>query len=160
MKRELYLAYLNLGSNILAEINLPKAVQLLKNYGEISAVSRVWESESVGFNGPNFLNACLAIKTPLKPETFKEDVIRPIEAQLGRIRHAEKNAPRPMDIDIVLFNNTPWNVDYWKFAFVAVPLAELIPDFKHPLSGEKLSVFARQARGSLWIIPREDVVIS
>lgn len=154
---DLHRAYLSLGSNIRAEGNLPKAVELLRGVGEIEAVSSVWESESVGFDGPNFLNACVLFLTPLGPVEFKEQIIRPIEADLGRVRSDEKNAPRTIDIDIVLYDEKPLNTDFWEYAFVIVPLAELIPDFPHPASGEALARSARQV--SVWIKKREDVII-
>lgn len=154
---ELHRAYLSLGSNIGADVNLPKAVELLQGVGEIEAVSSVWESESVGFDGPNFLNACVLFLTPLGPVEFKEQIIRPIEAELGRVRSDEKNAPRTIDIDIVLYDEKPLNTDFWEYAFVIVPLAELIPDFPHPASGEALARSVKQV--SVWIQKREDVII-
>ena len=51
--------YLSLGSNIQPEVNLPRAVELLQEYGKFIKVSRAWESEAVGSDGPNFLNACV-----------------------------------------------------------------------------------------------------
>lgn len=154
---DLHRAYLSLGSNIEAEVNLPKAVELLQGVGEIEAVSSVWESESVGFDGPNFLNVCVLFLTPLGPVEFKEQIIRPIEAELGRVRSDEKNAPRTIDIDIVLYDKNPLNTDFWEYAFVIVPLAELIPDFPHPASGEALARSVKQV--SVWIQKREDVII-
>lgn len=153
-------AYLSLGSNIDAENNLSKAIELLRKDGKVEVVSSVWESESVGFDGPNFLNACVLFLSHLQPYGLKEQIIRPIEAELGRIRHADKNAPRTIDIDIVLFDETPLNTDFWSYAFVAIPLAELIPDFEHPIRGEKLIRVAEQLSGQVWIVRREDVVIS
>jgi 2-amino-4-hydroxy-6-hydroxymethyldihydropteridine diphosphokinase len=157
---KLHRAYLSLGSNINAEVHLPKAMLLLREAGQIEAVSSVWESESVGFDGPNFLNACVLFLTHLQPVELKEQIIRPIEAKLERIRSAEKNAPRTIDIDIVLFDETPRNIDFWEYAFVIVPLAELIPDFEHPIRCEKLIRVAEQLQSQIWIVPREDVVIS
>lgn len=154
---DLHRAYLSLGSNIEAKVNLPKAVELLQGVGEIEAVSSVWESESVGFDGPNFLNACVLFLTTLGPVDFKEQIIRPIEAELGRVRSDEKNAPRTIDIDIVLYDENPLNTDFWEYAFVIVPLAELIPDFPHPTSGEALARSVKQV--SVWIKKREDVII-
>lgn len=155
---ELHQAYLSLGSNIDAENNLPKAIELLREVGKIESVSSVWESESVGFDGPNFLNTCVLFLTDLQPVELKEKIIRPIETKLGRVRSEEKNAPRPIDIDILLFDNQPLNTEFWNYAFVVVPLAELLPDFVHPVGGEKLSRFAEQV--SVWIEKRADVVIS
>ena len=153
----LHRVYLSLGSNIDAENNLPKAVDLLRKAGKIEAISSVWESESVGFDGPNFLNACALFLIHLQPYELKEQIIRPIETQLGRIRYAEKNAPRTIDIDMVLFDESPLNTEFWDYAFVAVPLAELIPDFEHPLRHEKLIRVTGQLQGQVWIVKRKDV---
>jgi 2-amino-4-hydroxy-6-hydroxymethyldihydropteridine diphosphokinase len=155
----LHQVYLSLGSNIKAENNLPKAIELLRKVGKVNAISSVWETESVGFEGPNFLNLCLLFLTHLQPYELKEQIIRPIEAELGRIRYADKNAPRTIDIDIVLFNERPLNIEFWDYAFVTVPLAELIPNFEHPIRHENLSGVAEQLQDQVWIVKREDIVI-
>lgn len=156
---KLHQAYLSLGSNIEAENNLPKAIDLLRKAGKIEAISSVWETKSVGFDGPNFLNACALFLTPLQSFELKEKIIRPIEAKLGRIRYTNKNAPRTIDIDFLLFDNTPLNTKFWDYAFVVVPLAELIPNFEHPVRHEKLLRVAVQLQGQVWIVSRPDVVI-
>lgn len=156
----LHQAYLSLGSNIDAENNLPKAIELLREVGEIVSISSVWETESVGFDGPDFLNACVLFLAPLQPVELKENIIRPIEARLGRVRGEEKSAPRTIDIDIVMFDERPLNTNFWDYAFVIVPLAELLPDFVHPIRHEKLSRVAEQVKGQVWIEPHPDVVIS
>jgi 2-amino-4-hydroxy-6-hydroxymethyldihydropteridine diphosphokinase len=156
----LHRAYLNLGSNIQPELNLSKGIDLLKNYGEIKAVSHVWESKSVGYDGPNFLNACVLFLTESHPENLKAEIIHPIEAELGRVRGADKNMPRTMDIDVVLFDETPvMKPEYWDSAFVIVPLAELLPDFIHPVHKEKLSRYSEQLQNQVWIVKREDVTL-
>lgn len=156
---ELHHAYLSIGSNIEPETYLPKTIQMLRKYGQVMNISSIWESQAVGSDGPNFLNVCVLFLTDLQPVDLKEQIIRPIESKLGRIRYADKNAPRTIDIDIVLFDNMPLNTEYWSYAFVAVPLAELIPDFAHPVSGEKLSSFSEQVQGQVWIAPRVDMRI-
>ncbi len=149
--------YLSLGSNIQAGRYLPQAAQLLRQFGRIAAVSSVWESESIGFAGPNFLNACVLFLCNLDPAALKEQIIRPIEATLGRVRSAEKNAPRPIDIDILLCDGKPLNVDFWSYPFVVIPLAELLPDFIHPSLGEPLSQTAARMQKETWMLRREDV---
>ncbi len=154
---ELHRVYLSIGSNIQPEDHLPRAVQMLREVGQVRGVSSVWESEAVGSDGPNFLNACVLFMHGLQPVELKEQVIRPIEANLGRVRHADKNAPRTIDLDIVLFDDEPLNVNFWDYAFVVVPLAELLPDFQHPIRGEKLSRVSGQVKNDVWIAPRMDV---
>jgi len=154
---ELHQAYLSLGSNIEPEKYLPKAIQSLWEHGQVMEISSVWETRAVGSDGPNFWNACTLFLTNLGAYDLKEQTIRQIEAELGRVRTADKNSPRTIDIDIVLFDNKPLNVEFWDYAFVVVPLAELIPDFIHPIRKEKLSRVAEQVKGQTWILKREDV---
>ena len=132
---------------------------MLREYGEIATASSVWESKAVGINGPNFLNACVLFLTNLQPVELKEQIIRPIESRLGRIRYADKNAPRTIDLDIVHFDNQPLNVEFWEYAFVVVPLAELLPDYQHPVRHEKLSRVSEQLQGQVWIVPRINLTI-
>src|SRR5690606_17221298 len=150
--------YLNLGSNIESETKIPQAVTLLKEVVKVESVSSVWETKSVGYDGANFLNVCILIFTPLQAEELKNQILRPIENQVGRVRSENRFAPRTIDIDIILFNETPHNLETWNHAFVTVPLAELNPDLVHPLEGKSLFEVIKQ--NQVWIMKREDVVIS
>jgi len=122
--------YLSLGSNIQPELNLPRAIDALGEHGEILKVSNAWESEAVGSDGPNFLNACVLFLTPLLYTELKEHVLYPIEVKLGRKRSADKYAPRTIDIDIILFDGKLCNDKYWRQAFVVIPLEEIYPEYK------------------------------
>jgi 2-amino-4-hydroxy-6-hydroxymethyldihydropteridine diphosphokinase len=155
---ELHEAYLNIGSNIEPRRNLPRAIRLLRRYGQVKAISNAWESHAFGSNGPNFLNACLLLLTSLDARKLKEQVIRPVEAELGRVRGPDKYAPRTIDIDIVLFDDEPFGWEFWSNAFVVVPLADLLPDFHHPLNYEKLAQVAAHMRRQTWIEARPDVL--
>ena len=157
---DLHQVYLSLGSNIQPEEHLPRAVEALRGYGKVAAVSRAWETRAVGSDGPNFLNLCVLFLSNLQPFELKEQILRPIEARLGRVRSADKNAPRTIDLDIVLFDEQPLNVEFWAYAFVVIPLAELIPNFIHPVRAEKLSKVAEQLQGQVWIAPHPGISIS
>jgi 2-amino-4-hydroxy-6-hydroxymethyldihydropteridine diphosphokinase len=150
--------YLNLGSNIEPEQNLSRAIQLLGEYGEILKISTAWESESVGSQGANFLNVCVLYLSPLSPVELKEQIIRPIEAQLGRKRSADKYAPRTIDIDIVLFDDKPYNDKFWKYAFVIIPLAEIYPEYRNPITQENLVDTASRLRQQVWMETRPEVL--
>jgi len=119
-----------LGSNIQPEKNLALGVDLLRSKVKIVRVSSVWETPSVGSQGPDFLNLALLVTTALGAAMFKEKVIRPLEAQLGRVRSADKNAPRTIDIDIILFDNQLLDPNLWCSAHRAVPVAEILPDLR------------------------------
>lgn len=158
MSESLHLAYLNLGSNIQPEVNLVRAVQLLQQFGKVEKVSNVWESESVGADGPNYLNVCVLFSTSFSQMELKEQVTYPIETKLGRKRSEDRFAPRTMDIDIVLFDGSPCDDKYWEQAFVVVPLAEVNPDYQNP--GTKESVFetAMRLRREIWMEVRQGIL--
>ncbi len=155
---ESHLAYLSLGSNIQPKINLIKAIQLLQNHGRVEKISSAWESQSVGAPGPNYLNACVALITPLLQEALKVQVLHPIEMELGRRRTTNKFAPRTMDIDIILFDDLSCHVKYWEQAFVVIPLAEIYPDYENPLNHESITETATRFRKRVWIEARRGVL--
>ena len=155
---EIHLAYLNLGSNIQPESNLPKAVELLSAFGEILQISQVWESKPVGTTGNHYLNACLKFKTALGQSELKKNVTRPIEDQLGRERGEDKFAPRSMDIDVILFDDEPVNDDVWELAFVVMPLADIYPEYRETKSGESVLEIATRLRREVWLETRQGVL--
>jgi len=155
---ESHLAYLSLGSNIEPEANLVKAIQLLRNQGGIEKISSVWESVSVGAEGPNYLNACILFTTPLNQTDLKEQVLLPIEVGLGRQRTENKFAPRTMDIDIVIFDGRSCDDRYWEQAFVVIPLAEIYPTYENPLTYESLAETATRLRTGIWMETRRLVI--
>ena len=155
---EFHLAYLNLGSNIQPETHLVRAVELLHDCGEVLKVSSAWESRSVGAEGPNYLNACVLFKTDVMQVELKETVIRPIEARLGRKRNANKFSPRTIDIDIVLFDDKPYNDKFWRYAFVIVPLAEIHPEYQNPILQESIVQTATRLRSQVWMETRPEVL--
>lgn len=153
-----HLAYLSLGSNIKPEANLREAVRLLSNYGEVLKASSVWESEPVGTTGPNYLNACVLFKSVFKQDELKEKVTYSIETQLGRIRSADKFAPRTIDIDILIFDKESTGNNWLALAYVIVPLAEIYPDFQNPLTKEKITETATRLRQDVWMETRKVVL--
>ena len=158
MKNELHEVYLNLGSNIQPEANLVKAVQLLLKYGDVKKVSNAWESESVGMDGPNYLNACVLFTSDYEQTRLKENIIRLIETQLGRKRSENKYTPRTIDIDMILFDEEACNHQLWEYAFVIVPLAEIYPSYQYPLTIESVSQTAARLHKEVWIERRPEVL--
>jgi len=141
------LAYLSLGSNIEPERHLPVAVAHLARYGSVRAASSVWESPPFGLSDqPRFLNAAVLLETNLSAQALREEAIASIERMLGRTRSENKNAPRTIDIDIMLFNHDILQVNERRIPdpevlerpFVAIPLAEIAPEYVHPETGQTL----------------------
>lgn len=158
MSQTMHTVCLLLGSNIRAEETLPQAVELLRKHMVVLQTSSVWETPAVGSEGPNFLNAALSAVTPLAPDTLKKQLLRPLEAQLGRVRTGDKNAARTIDIDLVIFDQQVHDPSLWKFAHIAVPVSEILPGFQSE-SGEYLKDFALVVRKNSPIWIRDDVSV-
>jgi 2-amino-4-hydroxy-6-hydroxymethyldihydropteridine diphosphokinase len=146
-------AIISLGSNIDKERNLPEAVRMLGEMCWVVALSRVYETLPVGLpDQPNFLNAAVAVETALGPAALKREVLAVIEQRLGRVRTADKNAPRTIDLDLALFNDEVREYnghqlpdpDLLRFAHVALPIADLAPEMPHPQTGEPMRAIAQR----------------
>lgn len=150
-------AYLCLGSNICPTENLLKAIGLLRQRTQLRALSTCWESAAVGSDGPNFFNIGALIHTPLDAARLKERVLAPIENHLGRVRSADKYAPRTMDIDIVIFDGQVLDVEIWHRTYLALIFAEMIPTLVNPDSGETLAEIAQRLPGRNTAVPHPEL---
>jgi 2-amino-4-hydroxy-6-hydroxymethyldihydropteridine diphosphokinase len=156
-ENEAFPVYLGLGSNIEPEKHLPEAVDLLAQHLRVGDRSSVWESPPVGGPGPNFLNAVMLLFTHLEPDTLREQLLRPVEDALGRVRSSDPNAPRTIDLDILVFDGQVLEPEIWEQAHWSVPLAELVPDCANPETGETVGEAARRLSQAIPISRREDV---
>jgi 2-amino-4-hydroxy-6-hydroxymethyldihydropteridine diphosphokinase len=160
-------ALLALGSNIYPEENLPEALRLLAAYGAIGATSQVWQSAPVGYaDQPDFLNAAVLLETEMSAEQIITNVIPSIEQSLERRRDpSNKNAPRTIDVDLVMFNDLVGEIlgheipdpEILTRPFLAVPLAEVAPTAAHPVTGETLQEIAARLRAGSLFKTRDDV---
>jgi 2-amino-4-hydroxy-6-hydroxymethyldihydropteridine diphosphokinase len=172
-------AIIVLGSNIDKEKNLPDAVRVLGRLCAVAAVSSVYETVPVGLTDqPNFFNAAVLIETELDALQLKEKILSRVERRLQRQRTADKNAPRTIDADIILFNDAIFDYgragecchhipdpDLLQYPHVTVPVAEIAPHMPHPETGEPLSAIARRlmaqatATGVLPLWKRSDITL-
>ena len=140
--------YISLGSNIERENHIRAGLDALyAEFGDLQ-VSRVFESEAVGFNGRPFYNLVVAAQTDLPLVTVCHR-LRTMEFVHGRELDAKKFAPRTLDLDLLLYGDlvcdTPITLPRGEIltnAFVLWPLAELAPTLHHPLDGRTM--------GELW----------
>lgn len=159
------LAFISLGSNIKPETYLPRAVQALKEIGELVAVSHVYQNPAIGPSPQDdYLNAAVLLSSEQSPFEIR-DALRTIEARLDRVRTEDKYAPRTIDLDLCLLGfqslKTPSfslpDPDILTRAHLAISLAELIPDFLHPELGAPLADIAKRLRPGAALHLREDV---
>lgn len=138
-------AYLSLGSNIDAEANLRSAMGALRErFGEM-LISRAYVFPAVGFEGGDFLNAAAVIDSDLDPHALN-DWLHALEDAHGRDRSGPRFGDRPLDIDIVFYDDLilvgPGHLqiprDELRHAFVLRPLADIAPDFIDPVGRESL----------------------
>ena len=148
-----------LGSNLQPGKNLALSVDLLSTKVKIVRGSSVWETPAVGSAGPDFLNLALLVTTSQDVGMLKEKVIRPLEMQLGRVRSADKNAPRTIDIDIILFDHQLLDPNLWRFAHRAVPVVEVLPDLRSD-RGDILKDIASRLAKTTSIRLRPDLLIT
>lgn len=143
-------AYLILGSNINPDENIPKALRYLRDSFTLKQVSSTWRTRSIGVEAPDFYNAATQIETGLDAYLLKEQCLCHIEEVMGRVRLPDKNAPRTIDIDIVIFNNEILDQNIFKMEHLALPLADLLPVLPDQDSGKTLQEIARafQATGT------------
>ena len=139
----LHQAAIALGSNLgnSEAILIGALEQLHQTPGlQISAVSPAFVTAAVGPPQPDYLNACALLTTDLPPRELLTTLLN-VETQFGRERR-ERWGPRRLDLDLLLFDNDVieeqgLQVPHPRMterAFVLVPLAEIAPDWVHPLT--------------------------
>jgi len=137
--------YLGIGSNIDPENNLRLGVGELRSlFGELT-ISSTYKSRAVGFDGPDFLNLVVGLETDETPADIHEQ-IEAIHKLAGRQTDAARYSSRPLDIDLLLYDDLVMDeppvklprADVLKYSFVLRPLAEIAPDVIHPESGRTL----------------------
>lgn len=139
---------------------IAKATELIQQrIGSVVAVSKVYETEPWGLfeteNGrqkpENFLNQALLVETVLTPHEVLHEALA-IEAALGRTRtigdtvSARLYHSRTMDIDLIFYNDDVIDTPDLQIPhprahlrrFVLEPLAEIMPDYRHPLLGNRV----------------------
>jgi 2-amino-4-hydroxy-6-hydroxymethyldihydropteridine diphosphokinase len=137
-------AWVSIGSNIEPEANVRGAVAALQRRFGALTVSTVYRTEAVGFEGQPFLNLVVGFDTDESPvEVF--DALRAVEDAQGRTRSGPKFSARTLDLDLLLYDDRRTEVrgrplphpDILEYPFVLGPLAELVPDQRHPVDGRR-----------------------
>ncbi len=150
---------ISLGSNVERERHIPEAIRLIRRNRNIDVhkVSRFFESESVGGpdDAPAFFNAAVWACTELDPEEMR-DALRHIEDVLGRERADDPNAPRTIDLDLTYYQGVAKDYGEWELpdpqattvAHVAIPIADVAPDWEHEVTGSTAYDIVTQLEGN------------
>jgi 2-amino-4-hydroxy-6-hydroxymethyldihydropteridine diphosphokinase len=139
-------AYLSLGSNLDPEAHLRSALAALRaRFGDI-ALSPVYRTRAVGFEGADFLNAAAIIDSDLDPLSLNA-WLHALEDAHDRDRSGPRFGDRTLDIDLVFYDDLvlagPGHLRLprpeLRHAFVLQPLADIAPGFVVPGDGQTLA---------------------
>ena len=136
--------FIGLGGN-LGEVRatFEKALQKLEGFSQVKKVSSLYRSKPYGFEDqPDFLNAAALIATELEPLPLLAE-LQAIENELGK-QLIRENGPRAIDLDLLFYGDLVLKTEELEVPhpgiaerdFVLAPLAELDPDFRHPVLGQ------------------------
>jgi len=148
-------AVIGIGSNLGDRAaTLREAIERVKAIARVERTSRVYETEPVGPPQPHYLNAAIAIETDLAPRALM-DALLAIEHAMGRVR-VERWGPRTIDLDVlwidgVTCDDAGLTVPHARLeerAFALLPLLDVAPDAKHPVTGRAYSAIAIDRSGA------------
>ena len=133
------IAWLGLGSNVFAETHIRAGIRELEKDFENVALSPIYSSTAVGFDGDDFINLVARVETELHPMELRQ-YLRDLEDRFGRKRDVAKFSDRSLDIDIQLYDDLVLQspvleiprAEILKFSHVLKPLADLEPELIHP----------------------------
>lgn len=149
MYRKWHTAYLSFGSNMGdSEALIKTGIAGLKKHPLIRnvVVSELVRTKPYGgVEQADFVNGCLKLETLLDQEELL-DYMHELESQANRERIV-RWGPRTLDLDIVFFDKLVYesdtliipHVDMHNRMFVLEPLAQLCPNYRHPLLGKTVS---------------------
>lgn len=132
-----------LGSNLGNSLNiLEKTIYILDQLPEITLLSHShwYQTSPIGPPQPDYLNGCAILETHLVPDQLLQILLN-LEQQWGRVRQ-ERWGPRTLDLDLLLYGDLILKTQTLQIphprmtqrGFVLVPLAEIAPDWVHPVT--------------------------
>jgi 2-amino-4-hydroxy-6-hydroxymethyldihydropteridine diphosphokinase len=159
MDKARFNVYLSLGSNLGDRMgHLREAVAQLSMAGDVVRSSAIYETEAWGYTDPNpYLNMACELSTELDPKALHRGLLE-IEYKAGRRSKTIESdySARTIDIDILLYDDeiirsADLIVPHPRIEirrFVLLPLSEIAPQFRHPISGKKMIELLKETSDS------------
>jgi 2-amino-4-hydroxy-6-hydroxymethyldihydropteridine diphosphokinase len=131
--------FISIGSNLHAEKN----ISLVKDHLDLLfdvTYSSIYKTPAEGFVGEDFLNRVCKFETEMNPYEIRR-ILKEIEKDMGRTIDQKGMSNRVIDLDLILYGDFEINdleleipsADIEKYKFVLEPLAEIAPNFIHPV---------------------------
>ncbi len=126
--------------------------------GRIMGRSHVYETQSWGYEGQNFLNMVVKVETDETPHKII-DGIHAIELAMGRIRVSGQYINRTIDLDILFYDNEIVSDEDLSIPhprlherlFVLEPMMDIDPEFRHPVLNKTIRQLKEECRDEGWI---------
>ena len=123
-------AVIGVGSNINPEVNIKLAKEKISLEMRIIKSSKLVITKPIGYEDQDdFLNGALLVETEQEKDSM-DKFLKNIESELERQKTLNKNGPRTIDLDILLWNNQIIDSDIYSRNFLMDSILELLPDFK------------------------------
>lgn len=137
--REVAEVVIALGSNIDPQDNIPKALAKLDELFSLVKQATPLATKPIGVVGdqPDFVNTGCIINTQLSQDELNKQ-LKQIEQQMGR-EPLSSNDPRVIDLDILVWDGSIVDEDFYSRDFLQTLVAELLPELSAKLATNKLS---------------------
>ena len=131
--------FVSIGTNINAEANMLLVKESLNSLFDV-IYSSIYKTPAEGFEGEDFLNSVCKFDTDKNPQELRT-LLKNIEKDMGRTFTQKGMSNRVIDLDLILYGDLQINrnglelpsSDIEKYKFVLEPLAEIAPDYIHPV---------------------------
>jgi len=143
--------FIGVGANIDPETNILAALEALSGTVRITGVSTFYRTEAIGRpSQPAYLNGVVRAETERPPRALKFEVLREIEAALGRVRTEDRYAARPIDLDVLIYGDAVLDEpglelpdpEVRERPFLAAGIEEIAPGLRWPGTSERIGDWA------------------
>ena len=143
--------------------NLQEGLMFMhQTLGTIKKISKVYKSPAVGFEGDEFLNACVKLTTQLKPKKILKHLLE-IETKLGRVRTEGKDyESRTLDLDLLFYDNQVIKTETLQVPhprlqerkFVLMPLQDIDSKWEHPVLKKTMAELLETCADDTQVLPQ------
>lgn len=119
----------SVGSNVNPIENIETAKEKVSREFNFIRSSSFKETKPIGFKDQDdFYNGAFLVQTDKELDEVNI-VLKKIEVEVGRVKTSNKQGPREIDLDIIIWNNVVVDNDVYERNFLRSSVLELLPGF-------------------------------